>query len=228
MGIHDGHRDRLRRRFADFGLDAFTDVQALELLLFYAKPRQDTNELAHRLLQRFGSLEDVFNASMEELSAIDGVGSSTAVLLRMIPELHRRMAMSRRSLTEPINSLARACEILKPLFDGVREEQVYLVTLDARLKLIKCSLISKGSFYNVTIDHRDILTTALQDRARAAIIAHNHIVAPLYPSREDISATQELQQLLSRAGITLMDHIVVSEENCVSMNDLGLLTKVFP
>ena len=64
MGIHDGHRDRLRRRFADFGLDAFTDVQALELLLFYAKPRQDTNELAHRLLQRFGSLEDVFNASM--------------------------------------------------------------------------------------------------------------------------------------------------------------------
>ena len=218
MGIHDGHRDRLRRRFADFGLDAFTDVQALELLLFYAKPRQDTNELAHRLLQRFGSLEDVFNASMEELSAIDGVGSSTAVLLRM----------SRRSLTEPINSLARACEILKPLFDGVREEQVYLVTLDARLKLIKCSLISKGSFYNVTIDHRDILTTALQDRARAAIIAHNHIVAPSYPSREDISATQELQQLLSRAGITLMDHIVVSEENCVSMNDLGLLTKVFP
>ena len=90
MGIHDGHRERMKKRFLEHGLDNFDDVNALELLLFYALPRKDTNALAHALLDRFGSLAGVLDASAADLLSVDGVGESIAGLLRLIPERSRR------------------------------------------------------------------------------------------------------------------------------------------
>ena len=76
MGVHDGHRERLRRRFLENGLDGFNELNALELLLFYAIPRRDTNELAHALIDRFGSLQGVFEASPQELGETPGIGGN--------------------------------------------------------------------------------------------------------------------------------------------------------
>ena len=92
---HSGHRDRMRQRFIRDGLDSFQDHEALELLLFYAIPRRDVNELAHRLLLRFGSLSGVFDASMDQLTTVEGLGPQAAALIKLVPQLNRKYQLSR-------------------------------------------------------------------------------------------------------------------------------------
>lgn len=95
MGVHDGHRERMKSRFVEAGLDGFNDHNALEMLLFYAVPRKDTNELAHRLLKNFGSLAAVFEASHAELMHVDGIGENAATLIKFIPEISRRYLLTK-------------------------------------------------------------------------------------------------------------------------------------
>ena len=97
MGIHDGHRARKKAQFRQHGLDGFADHEVLELLLYYAIPRKDTNEIAHRLLQKFGSLQNVFAAPAEELAKVDGVGESAALFLTLLPQVQKRAMRSARS-----------------------------------------------------------------------------------------------------------------------------------
>ena len=83
MGVHDGHRERLKERFIEHGLTSFNELNALEMLLFYAIPRKDTNPIAHALLDRFGSLNAVFDASVRELCEVEGIGQNAAVQARL-------------------------------------------------------------------------------------------------------------------------------------------------
>ena len=89
MGLHDGHRQRKKEQFLSHGLDAFADHEALELLLFYAVPRKDTNPIAHALLDRFGSLEQVLSAPAEELAKVPGLGDTSSLTLTAIMECMR-------------------------------------------------------------------------------------------------------------------------------------------
>ena len=141
MGIHDGHREKMRRRFAQTGLSGFADHEALELLLFYAIPRRDTNPLAHRLLERYGSLEGVFTAPAEDLEKVEGMGESAALLLRLVPLLAEK---SRERTDGPVilNSTERAGEYLLRRFDGKKNELVYELCLDRKGKLLACKLLS--------------------------------------------------------------------------------------
>lgn len=102
MGVHDGHRERMKSRFVEAGLDGFNDHNALEMLLFYAVPRKDTNELAHRLLKQFGSLASVFEAKHEELMRVDGIGENAATLIKLIPEISRRYLLTKSLPTKVI------------------------------------------------------------------------------------------------------------------------------
>ena len=124
MNPHQGHRERRKRQFRDFGLDAFADHEALELLLFFAIPRQDTNPLAHELLSRFGSLEAVLEASVEELTAVPGIGENAALLLRLVPALSRRAAGPAGGRTVILNSLERVGSYLLRRYQGETREVV--------------------------------------------------------------------------------------------------------
>ena len=108
MGIHDGHRQRMKERFLGHGLDNFNDINALELLLFYAAPRRDTNALAHALLDRFGSFSAVLEADEQELLAVPGVGENAVTLLRLIPAVSRRYLLDKSPADEPVNSAEAA------------------------------------------------------------------------------------------------------------------------
>ena len=130
--LHSGHRSRLRKRYAEFGLDSFDEHTVLELLLTYAVPRRDVNELAHRLVNKFGSLGGVFDAPLEELTKTEGVGESTALLIKMIPEINRRSMISknekRRSVV--LGSAKESGKFFIPYFYGESEEAVYAAFLD--------------------------------------------------------------------------------------------------
>ena len=130
--IHKGHRKRLKKEFLEHGTDGFSEVRALELLLFYALARQDTNPLAHRLLDRFGSLHGVLSASVVELCTVDGIAENTAILIRLIPEMFRLSEYGRRQIkNDRIDSSFTAGNIASSCFAGESNEKFMLFCLDS-------------------------------------------------------------------------------------------------
>ena len=136
MGVHDGHRDRLKNRFIEHGIDSFNDLNALELLLFYAIPRRDTNVLAHDLLDKFGSLSGVFDAGLRELTEVPGIGENAALLIKLVPQMVKKCRISRVNDIRIFRSSADLGRFLVPHFMDERDELVLLLCLDSRKALI--------------------------------------------------------------------------------------------
>ena len=223
MGVHDGHRDRLRQSYLEHGLMSMNDINALELLLFYAIPRRDTNETAHRLLDRFGSLDGVFSAPLDELKEVEGIGENAAALLTLIPEIVKKSRVSKAREIRQIRSSDDAGAYLLPYFLNEREEVVYLLCLDAKRCVICCSEMGRGVVNSVNTGIRRIVEGALKARACSVILAHNHPDGIALPSREDELFTRALFNALETVSIRLEDHIIVAEDDYTSMADTGLL-----
>ena len=220
---HGGHRARLKQRFLEHGLDNFNDLNALELLLFYAIPRQDTNVTAHHLLDRFGSFASVMEATFEELTAVPGVGENAATLLKLIAQIDRRYLISKTKERPLIRSSTQAGEILIPRYRYAREEIIYLLCLDSRNQLISCEEMGRGTLGEANISVRAIVEMALKRNAAAVILSHNHVDGFAIPSQADRYATKQIFEALKLVGITLADHIVVAGDDFVSFADSGLL-----
>ena len=223
MGVHDGHRDRLRQSYLEHGLMSMNDINALELLLFYAIPRRDTNEIAHRLLDRFGSLDGVFSASAEELQEVEGIGENAAALLTLIPEIMKKSRVSKAREIRQIRSSDDAGAYLLPYFLNERDEVVYLLCLDSKRCVICCAEMGRGVVNSVDTGIRRIVEKALMVRASSVILAHNHPDGIALPSREDEVFTRALYNALETVGIRLEDHIITAEDDYTSMADTGLL-----
>ena len=196
MGVHDGHRDRLRQSYLEHGLMSMNDINALELLLFYAIPRRDTNETAHRLLDRFGSLDGVFSASAEELQEVEGIGENAAALLTLIPEIMKKSRVSKAREIRQIRSSDDAGAYLLPYFLNERDEVIYLLCLDTKRCVICCAEMGRGVVNSVDTGIRRIVEKALKVRACSAILAHNHPDGIALPSREDEVFTRALDNAL--------------------------------
>ncbi len=224
MGIHDGHRERLRNSFLEHGLQAMTDIQALELLLFYALPRRDTNELAHLLLKRFGSLDGVFAASREELCETEGIGDNAAALLALVPAIMKKSRLSRAERTRPIRSSADAAGYLLPYFIGERDEVVFMLCLDSGRTVICCEEMGRGVVNVVEASVRRMVEKALRVKAVSVILAHNHPGGVALPSREDERFTRSLYNALETVGIRLEDHLIITDDSYLSIADSGMLT----
>ncbi len=221
--IHTGHRSRVKAEFRQRGLEAFPEHRVLELLLFYALPQGDTNPLAHRLIDRFGSLAGVMDASMEELSQVKGVGEHAATLLRLIPALCARYVASRSSLEGIADTSEQVRQILEPYFFGARNEMVYVLCLDGKRKAIAVRKITEGSINAAEVTARRIVEEAMSLRASGIILAHNHTSGLAVPSQEDCATTHYLRQILSPLQIELVDHVVFCDDDMVSMRDSLLL-----
>ncbi len=220
----EGHRDRMRRRFLRHGLDNFDDHNVLELLLFFAIPRRDTNALAHRLIERFGSLSGVFEAEPQALMTVEGVGEKTAALLHLVPEAARRYLMDKAEPGTILSTSTAVGKYFLPRFLNCRDERVYMACLDAKLKVIHCREIGMaGSAVSARFDVRTVVQTALLQNASAVVLAHNHTSGIALPSAEDEEATRQVRQALAMVGVSLIDHIIVAGDDFVSLADNGLL-----
>ena len=218
-GVHDGHRARIKQRFLRHGLDNFDDHSVLELLLFHSVPRRDTNVLAHELINRFGSLAEVFDAPVEELLKVDGLGEASALLIKLMPQLSRRYLISRTAPDKQLNSSRQAGEYITPYFFGERDEVVYLVCLDAKCKVLACKMMFRGSVNSAAINVRRLVETALSFNSTSVVLAHNHTSGIPTPSLEDISSTRRISEALGAVDIALTDHIVVADSDFVSFAD---------
>ena len=221
MPIHDGHRERMKKRFLEEGLDSFTQIQALELLLFYCIPQKDTNPLAHALLDRFGSLSQVLEAPVEELRKVPGVGDHTATFLHLITEAGRFYLVNRSFQEKILPTLESCAEFMLPFFFGRKVETVFLLCLDAKCKVLCCREIGEGSINAAGISVRRVVETALNAGATTVALAHNHPSGLALPSAEDIQTTRRVAMALSAVEIQLADHIVVADGDYVSMVQSG-------
>ncbi len=224
---HENHRARLRETFRKAGIDGMPDHNLLELLLFYSIPRKDTNELAHRLIHTFGSLNGVFDAPYEELLRVDGIGESSALLISSIPALCRRyaegMVSGKINLSEP----ADAMEYAVRKFYGSKVEEFYMLCLDGSGNLTNCCKIGDGTASSVAIDKRSVLEVAFRNNADRVIFAHNHPYGVAAPSKDDITLTGEMCALLKGVGVRLADHIIVAGADSLSLASVEKFRNLF-
>lgn len=220
--IHDGHRQRLKERFVSQGLDQFTDIQALELLLFYCIPRQDTNKLAHELLNRFGSFPQVLEAEIEDLVKVDGIGENTAIFLKLILAAERYYQVERIRLhKDPLLTIEACGEYLKPHFNGRCNEMVYILCLDAKGKPICCRMVGEGGINSAGVPIRKVVEIALSVKATSVVLAHNHPSGIALPSREDVATTHRIAVALQAVDVVLADHLVIADDDYTSMVQSG-------
>ena len=224
--LHNGHRDRLRARFLSEGLDAFDDHQVLELVLFYAIPRVDTNPIAHRLMNRYGSLAAVLEADPRDIQSVEGVGEQAAVFIALLPQLTRRYLADRARHGRPCFRSAEAvAEYLIPLMAGRSEEVFFVLCLDAQLRLLFPALINEGTVKEAFVHPRLVVEAVIRYRAAAVILAHNHPSGTAAPSAEDRRLTQDLVEALGAIGVSVMDHVIVAGEVAFSFAREGVLPK---
>ena len=219
---HSGHRERLRRRFIDNGLDGFEEHQALELYLFYAIPRRDTNPLAHRLLERYRNIGGVCDAPIDELERDFGLSESAATLLKLLPEMSRLYNESKLSDTNFIDP-ETVGEMIARRFIGRTSEAVALLLGSAKGKILYFDIVAKGSVSSSDFPLRRIVDLAIRHNARTAYIAHNHPSGSLLPSRADIDVTKLLDSTLSSVGVHLLDHFIVADNEYASLREYDLI-----
>jgi len=223
-GLHGGHRQRLKARFLNEGLDNFEDHQVLEFLLFQAIPQRDTNPIAHRLLKRFGSLPAVLEAAPRDLAEVEGVGPNAAAFLALIPQLTRRYFHDRvRHSRKTLNTSEAAAEYLAPLMAGRTEEVFYVICLDSQLRVLYPALISEGTVKDALVHPRHVVEAAVRHKAASVILAHNHPAGSSKPSSHDHKLTRNLVQALGGINVQIVDHIIVAGEQIYSFQREGTL-----
>lgn len=224
--VHKGHRQRLKQRFLLNGLDDFEQHQALELLLFYAIPRCDTNPMAHRLLDHFGSISAIFDAPIDALKEA-GISETTATLLKVIPEFSRLYLDDKYNNKSKIINFDNLIEYFSPKFVGRNEEMVILLLADAKGKEIFSGVIAKGSLNTSDVPVRKVVDLSLRYNAKTAVIAHNHPSGVAIPSIADINTTKDIYDALDHINVLLVDHIIIADGDGISIAQSQLGEGIF-
>jgi len=198
-------------------LDNFDELYVLELLLFYCIPRKDTNPIAHRLLEQFGSLTAVLEASPEELEKVEGINTSASTFLSLITQVGRYYQVRRAEPGDILRTSDQCGSYLIPYFFGRDTETVFLLCLDAKCKVILCKKVGEGNVNSANIPIRRVVEMALSANATSVVLAHNHPSGLALPSADDIQTTLRVAAALETVEITLADHIVVCGDDFISM-----------
>ncbi len=207
---HDGHRIRVRERYKKEGIKNFEQHEALELLLFYAIPRGNTNEIAHDLIDEFHSLSGVFDAPLEDLCKIKGVGESSAILIKLLPQLFNKYETDKlKERDAPLNSAELVAKYASKFFKGYTEERMYLMCLDSKCTLLDFREISKGNMKRTPVDIGLIAKIAFENNATSLILVHNHPSGIMAPSKADVDITIRVESIIHDLGMRLSDHIIV-------------------
>ncbi len=216
---HVGHRQRLKRKFINTNGEGFEPHELFELLLFYALPQKDTNEIAHRLVDRFGSVSGVLEAEFQDLVKVDGVKEHTAVLIKIMLVFIRTYFAEKYDAKKVKLTPHTAGEYILNRFFGFKEERLYALMLDSEFRLITEGVISQGTSNRTGVYPREIAKMALETNAKYVILAHNHPNGYLIASKADIDTTEKIAEILASLDILLADHLIVCGKNYISILD---------
>ena len=224
---HDGHRQRMKDRLLRGGLGGFADHEVFEMLLYYAQPYRDTNELGHRLVERFGSLVGVLEADYADLIRVDGITPHMATLLVLCGQLNRRYAREQYAVGRLLYTTEDYGNCALPWFIGEKVESVVLISMDNRCRLMNTTRIFTGSVNSTHFNFRELVRQTLQDNATQVVLAHNHPNGHACFSQADVQTTVQCLELLAPLQVRLLDHLVISQDDYVSMASTPELAHLF-
>lgn len=213
--------DQLKKRFLSRSPDGLTDEELVEILLSHTA--EQAQELTKELMKVYPTVAQLMEAAPEDLSAVPGITKDEVLLLRLVPELHRRYFLSRSHVEERLKDSHDFGQYLLPYFYGARDEMVYVLLLDSVGKVINCRMAGYGSVNSANVPVRRLVQDALTANASGMVVAHNHPNGVAIPSNEDISATVFLRDTLDALDIILIDHIIIADDDFISMRESGYL-----
>lgn len=223
--LHTGHRERMINRFLA-NPDVLPEHELLEILLFGAMPRKDTNPLAHRILRAFGDLKAVFNASVSDLMSIEGVGKRIATEISVIGKIFRIIENKKQTESEYWTSFYTVKKEIVKLFNTFVDEQFIIVLLTAKMKKIVHLSFEDKNKSSVTADIPEIVQMFAVHKPKCAIVAHNHPSGNSSPSEADDFTTKKLFMLCQLHGVDLLDHVIVTNNDVFSYERSGLLDEI--
>ena len=220
-----GHRARLKQRFMNDEGKSMPDYELIELLLTYVIPRRDVKPIAKNLIRRFGSLSAVLMAKPSDLQEIDGVKESSVVLFKAIKEAAHRLAWSELSDGDkPVisnwDAMIDYCRSEMALLDV---EEFRAIFLNVKWQVVGEEIMQRGTINQVAIHPREVVKMAMEKKASAVILVHNHPSGDVKPSRADIDMTKQIKIALESIGITLVDHIIIGKNNYNSLKSLQVI-----
>ncbi len=217
----EGHRKRLRERYLQGGIRGFSDRDALELLLTYALSRQDTKELAHRLLEKFGSLRSVLSQPPSMLQTVPGVGPAISVLISLSTAITAKALKPPRG-TQVMDSSEKVRKYLLASMGTLRKERLTALLLDSGNRLLDECVLEFGTVDRTTVHPRNLLEKVIATGATAVILVHNHPGGTARASREDVELTSRLSDIGRTVGFRVLDHMIVAGEKVLSLREEGV------
>ncbi len=215
---HKYHRKRLRKELVEQDFpESVPDHKVLEALLFYGISQKDTNPIAHDLINNFGSLTAVLEADADSLFQVKGMTERSVTLIKLMLPIFRRYTADRNANRRVFKSIKQICEYLVVRHQSYGREVFILTCLNESGNLICCDVISKGGALDVSFEIKDVVQKVLKHNASYVVISHNHLTGNLIPSREDIVATEQLNFTLKQMNIGLIDHVIVSGNEYLSL-----------
>ncbi len=215
--IHTGHRERMRKRFMKEGnLDNFNYHEILEMILYFTVKRSDTNALAHKMINSFGSFHNLLNASVEDIMDICNVSESTAFAVSILPHIAKRYKDSQGQEGITLTTKNQVVEYLKSMVSGKSVEEFYLICLDGNYKVIASAKLAEGTKAAMEVRIEHILGMLIKYKVSFALIAHNHPGNTCVPSNNDIAATDKIIQALDIINVVLLDHIIICANDSYS------------
>ena len=225
---HKGHRQRMREEvMSQNNFDVLHDHRLLELLLFGAIPRKDTNVIAHALLDEFGSISGVLDAEVHDLAAVKGMTQNAAILIKTVMPIARRYTNNKFKEGYKFANIDEVGDFLIQKHLGHKNETFAITCLDAAGKFLACEVVNEGVADSVNITFREVAACVLKHNAQWVIISHNHNVDNALPSDADVKMTIELQKALKQLEIRLLDHIIVSGNDYISMRQSAEFVSIF-
>ncbi|MDR2426655.1 MAG: DNA repair protein RadC [Endomicrobium sp.] len=218
-----GHRSRMKDKFLASGFDNFADYEILEFALFFAIERIDTKPLAKELINKFGSLKQVLDANIDALISVPGLSKHGAIFLDFLKEMSAYYSYLEVKSPKSLSSPDLVVDYLITVLSSEKIEKFYMVMLDSGNKVIECKEIERGTVNKSIIMPRKIAEEALNNKASAVIIAHNHPGGTLKPSQNDIDATAAIKSALCTLDISILDHIIISGNKYFSFKEYNLL-----
>ena len=211
---HDGHRARMLQKFKKLGGQAFGSHELFEMFLFFSIPRVNTNETAHKLLDRFGSVRGVIDASIEELCTVDGIGEKSAMIIKIAAELYSRCMLEEADKSKNFTTYTQVAKYLSALYLGASKEIIYLLVFSNSMRLIAAEKLEEGNSNSALLNSEKILRCANSYNSTNIILAHNHPGGRAIPSGEDMKATGMIRNFVAAFGINLIEHFVVADGKC--------------
>jgi DNA repair protein RadC len=208
--FHEDHRKRMRKRYKETGLDGFQDHEVLEFLLYYCYPRCDTNIIAHKMLDEFDTLPNLFDANVETLMTRLGCTEKIAVLINLMPAVSKRYLSRKWSDKPTLGSAETAGNYAINLFVSDRVENFYVLCLDTRLRLNHVSHVAEGTIDEVPVFIRELVRKVFEYQAASVILVHNHPGGATTPSHNDNALTTRVRDALKLIDVPVTDHIIVA------------------